>query len=527
MTTLSRPSLNRSQLLNGALLLTAATAYVILLYRTAWLGDDAFITLRTIDNAVHGYGLRWNVLERVQTYTHPLWMLLLLGIYAFTREAFYTTLAVSAALSIATFLWVGIIARRSHGSGTVLVLGLALSRCFVDYSTSGLENPLSHLLTVAFYALLLSSKASKSATTRLAWGAFLAGLSVVNREDTILIFAPILAWDAMREGVPKRAVLRTFCGGAIAPLLWTLFSIVYYGFPFPNTAYAKLNVHIPRSALALRGLEYVFDFVTYDPLSAAFVLTMLVLVFRSESARERAWGFGILLYLAYVVVIGGDFMSGRFFSVPFLMSALWLVEHLPAWKPLPTIGTAFAMVGLMLCPRHPLWSAPDTEPEAINVWQGSGIVDERLYYFATASLAHDGPTHTIRPWHERAIEGLELRLAGYRVVERAAVGYVGYFAGPEVHIIDTWALCDPLLSRIPYRAPKGKFRMGHFPRKRPTGYDRAVLGDARAIEPPQLARIYEDVQLATRGRLFTRERFAAILRLNLGAYTKELKQIRY
>jgi arabinofuranosyltransferase len=48
----------------------------------AWLCDDAYITFRTVDNFIHGYGLTWNVAERVQAYTHPLWMLLLSGVYA-------------------------------------------------------------------------------------------------------------------------------------------------------------------------------------------------------------------------------------------------------------------------------------------------------------------------------------------------------------------------------------------------------------------------------------------------------------
>ena len=60
---------------------------------SAWIQDDAFITLRTVDNFVEGYGLRWNPAERVQSYTHPLWMFLLSGLYFFTREAYFTTLA--------------------------------------------------------------------------------------------------------------------------------------------------------------------------------------------------------------------------------------------------------------------------------------------------------------------------------------------------------------------------------------------------------------------------------------------------
>ena len=51
--------------------------YLVLVVSNAWLSDDAYITFRTVDNVVNGYGLTWNVVERVQAYTHPLWMLLL------------------------------------------------------------------------------------------------------------------------------------------------------------------------------------------------------------------------------------------------------------------------------------------------------------------------------------------------------------------------------------------------------------------------------------------------------------------
>jgi len=77
-------------------------AYAVVLVRTAWMCDDAYITLRTIDNFVQGYGLVWNVGERVQVYTHPLWMFLISAFYALTREPYYTTLVISMLLSLST-----------------------------------------------------------------------------------------------------------------------------------------------------------------------------------------------------------------------------------------------------------------------------------------------------------------------------------------------------------------------------------------------------------------------------------------
>ena len=68
-------------------------AWALLLYAwvmNAWLGDDAFITFRTAQNLAEGFGPRWNPGERVQTYTHPLWMLLISLTFRITGEFYFT-----------------------------------------------------------------------------------------------------------------------------------------------------------------------------------------------------------------------------------------------------------------------------------------------------------------------------------------------------------------------------------------------------------------------------------------------------
>ena len=54
----------------------AVIAFVLVLINTAWIGDDAYISFRTIDNFTNGYGLTWNLNERLQTFTDPGMMLL-------------------------------------------------------------------------------------------------------------------------------------------------------------------------------------------------------------------------------------------------------------------------------------------------------------------------------------------------------------------------------------------------------------------------------------------------------------------
>ena len=113
--------------------------YGVVILRTAWLSEDAFITFRTVDNFIHGFGLTWNVSERVQAYTHPLWMLLLSIAYFLTREIYYTALAVCALTSLAAiYTYVRGVA-VSLPVATLGVLAAASAKAFVDYSTSGLE----------------------------------------------------------------------------------------------------------------------------------------------------------------------------------------------------------------------------------------------------------------------------------------------------------------------------------------------------------------------------------------------------
>ena len=78
--------------------LSAAASVFILaaLLKTAWVCDDAYITARTADNFLNGYGLRWNTDERVQAYTHPLWLFVFTAAYYFVRDPFMVYMALFA-----------------------------------------------------------------------------------------------------------------------------------------------------------------------------------------------------------------------------------------------------------------------------------------------------------------------------------------------------------------------------------------------------------------------------------------------
>jgi arabinofuranosyltransferase len=71
------------------------------------ISDDGLISLRTVLNVTHGNGLTFNVGERVQTFTHPLWLALLTAVYLVTGNVYYATFALSIAVSMWGF-WLAV-----------------------------------------------------------------------------------------------------------------------------------------------------------------------------------------------------------------------------------------------------------------------------------------------------------------------------------------------------------------------------------------------------------------------------------
>jgi arabinofuranosyltransferase len=488
-------------------------ALTTVLVRTAWVSDDAYMTFRTVDNFVQGHGLRWNVAERVQVYTHPLWLMIMTAAYRITHEAYFTSIAVSLALTVvAIWLWLGSVQRTSVATGDTIgdlagaipwIAALLLSRAFIDYSTSGLENPLTHLLLVAFLLVHLSGTPDPQ---RLG---VLACLVALNRPDALLIVLPALAlavWDSGSRGI-------LIALAAFAPLVaWELFSIVYYGFPFPNTAYAKLKTGIAERELVSQGALYLIDSVGRDPVTLAVIGVGLATAIRRGLRSGGAVALGMTIYLVYVVWIGGDFMSGRLLSAPLVAA----VVILAASRVTASVGAsmtataAVALIGLS-APHTTLADVRGSPPDAMA---STGIADERLFYAATNGLV-SAARDVAWPNHPAAENGRRLRREGRQVTTYCCNGMLGYFGGPDVYIVDIMGLGDPLLARLP--ALKS-WRIGHFQRLVPDGYLASVESDTNRVRDAKLAAYYDRLRLITRGPIWGRARFVAIMKMNLGAY---------
>jgi arabinofuranosyltransferase len=485
--------------------------FAVVLLQTAWVCDDAYVTFRTVDNFMQGYGLTWNISERVQAYTHPLWMLLLTVAFFLTRiDLYWISLTLSILLSLAA---VGVYAfgiARSALNASLGVLILTLSHAFTDYSTSGLENSLTHLLIVLFFLLSLRNDGTRKQLFLLA---LVAGLATLNRMDIILLLLPPLVYQAIR--LRQWQGVYALVGGFLPFLAWELFALLYYGFPFPNTAYAKLNTGIPAGELARQGVYYLLDSLARDPLTIFVILISITLVFFYRAWRALPLAVGIVLYLLYVVSIGGDFMSGRFLAAPLLGSVLLLssydITNMETWWPLPFLVLALLRFGLS-----------DLVPSSVDM---HGITDEReVYYEELGLLSTNRDTTTFyHAWKPDRRRHPDLSVQAHPI---GNIGMYGYYLGPEVHIIDYHGLSDALLARLPaLRDPR--WRPGHFRRTIPDGYPETLETGTNRIADDDLAAYYERLSLILRGNIFDTERMAEIWNINTGRYDHLIDHDRY
>ncbi|HEY9078315.1 MAG TPA: glycosyltransferase family 39 protein [Anaerolineaceae bacterium] len=494
------------------ILLLAVSAIVIL--RRAWISDDAYITFRTVDNLTQGYRLTWNITERVQAYTHPLWMFILAAVFQLTGELHFTTMILSTLLTLIVLflLW-----RRLALGEQAAVLGILIllfSKSFVDYATSGLENPLSHLLLAGFWIFFFAFQPGKR---NLFWLSLLASLGMLSRMDLGLVFVPALIFAWLRSN-PKRSWSALLLGQTPF-IMWEIFSILYYGFPFPNTAYAKLNTGIPQSEMLAQGLLYLLDALQFDPLAIVMIIAGIGTGFSSRDRRDWFLAMAVLLYVGYVVWVGGDFMSGRFLTIPLFLAVIALVRIDLSPVSSPVLGASYALIIILgLSVVNPTMRVSDFgEIDRGPVHVGSnGILDERMLYYGGTGLLNAQretplPTFYWAEWGEMA------RTEQQKVIDRDGIGLFSFAAGPQIYILDRLALADPLLARLPARR-RIDWRPGHYERVIPEGYRQSLLLETNAIDDPQLKLYYEKIRIITRGSLFSWQRLVEIWKMNTGQY---------
>jgi arabinofuranosyltransferase len=496
--------------------------FIAILYGNAWLSDDSMITMRTVDNLINGRRLTWNPNERSQVYTHPLWMFLNSAVYLFTNNPYISLYFLSFIFSILS-VWL-LLTKFSNNIGLIAIcFSLILSsKSFIDYSTSGLANPLFHFLVILYLVVFLNSNLNH----RLKLLTFLFSLIVLTRIDLAVLIGPSLLLEYWNRTWKER-ISGIFW---VFPIVgWEIFSMFYYGFPFPNTYYAKLNTTVSHSNRLMGGLHYLENSINFDPLTLTTIAAVIIFVFVAKKKKLYSIVVGMMLYIAYIFEIGGDYMSGRFLSVLLLLSIIIIlvVVNVSNWKVILLSIIAIMGVTLTIAPSPINFFVETTIKRNLEYPRFPhqyGIGDEKAYYYRHTGLVILDLLNPTFPDFSYAHAGnrlLKMVLDGKNARNATIVefvGFAGYIIADNLYVLDSMGIGDPFIARIPCLMSENP-RVGHYQRAIPDGYYfTRSYGISNTIENEDLHYFYDKLMIVTMGDLFSLDRLKEIYNFNIRKY---------
>ena len=306
----------------------SAVVFLIIITVLAWQSDDAYHAYIMAKNLVLGRGFVYNAGERATASSCPLFTLVIACGYLVFRNMFLCSLLICIIFS--TMAYVIVVNNFCHSRGHVFIAFFTMvgSLCFISYTTSGLENCMLYFLTALFLKYFFKDRLYNA--KRMFLLAILISLIAMTRMDAVLMFIPMILYVflARRDKVSFLRAVPIGLAGLLPFIGWEIFSIIYYGFPFPNTAYVKLGTDIPEKEYLTRGIQYLLTSLSFDPILIIVPLIAVFLVLKIKKSNYFVCILGVILYICYVCYIGGDFMVGRHFTVLFLMSLICALKYM-------------------------------------------------------------------------------------------------------------------------------------------------------------------------------------------------------
>ena len=499
----------------------------------AWQSDDSYHAYIMAKNLVDGNGFVYNIGQRATASTCPLFTLVVAAGYFVIRDMFFVSLLINIVFSAIAFNILLKYFCRTKKQIVFCLITLIGSVSFVSYTTSGLENSMLFFLGAIFMKLFFASERYNAKTMfKLA---ILVALIAMTRMDAVLIFAPmaVFVYLTKRDGVSFGKAVLLGIAGLLPFVLWELFSTFYYGFPFPNTAYAKLGTDFALRDYLIRGARYYLNAAICDPVILVVPLFVLLAAISVWKAQYIVCMTGPVIYGFYLLFIGGDFMMGRHFTLLFFISLICYIDienrefsELGRGASFHRTFTGFIIAAVAFTAT----SHVITDQFLFGRTFGSPISDERAGYFTTSSLFNNvvslirtGDLCIQNTWNDDSVKELrDNEMSGG--ILTSVPGITKYYNN-DLYLNDLYALGDPYLAHLPAVKEHG-WRIGHMWREAPVGYMNLVRYEwgTGAIKNKAAKEYYEIIDEITRGDLFDPDRIAKVININLGRYNYLLEE---
>jgi arabinofuranosyltransferase len=317
------------------------------------IADDAYITLTYARNLASGEGLVWAGGVKVEGYTDFLWVLI--GAAAFKLDVdpvvMYRIVGISAGAGLLAAVWAWnerySVAEPWARLAPVL---LAAMGPIAYWAIAGLEA--TAYASLAFIATLAGLIGGRYAIV----SGVLFFLAALAHPDAVVLFAPVSGYvllKARRDGTWREAFGLILAFAVPFGLYW-IARWAYFGYPMPNTFYAKDTFsweHIED------GFAYMRSFAPLAGYFAAFLILRGLMKGLRDRPQASLLAVQLGLWLAYMLYVGGDFMELSRFLVPILpafalllQESGWIVATQARFR-----KTAFGVSGAIAVAASVLW----------------------------------------------------------------------------------------------------------------------------------------------------------------------------
>ena len=416
------------------------------------MSDDGFIYLRVVRNFVEGHGPVFNVGERVEAATGPMWVgvLALADLIAPIRLEWLAVI-IGLVLSVGGLACAVLGARRLLGitGGEIAVpAGAAVLVAvppFWTFATSGLETGLAFAWLGGCLWILAAWAHGQGRLA--AWQAVVLGLGSLIRPDFWLFTLAFVGVVTVLAGDSWRDRVRVLAWALALPVLYQLFRMGFYGSLVPNPAVAK-------EASGTRwdvGWDYLRESTSpywlWAPvlvLAVGAYLPLLSALRRDRLRRELvvvgAFAIAAFVHVVFVVKVGGDFMHARL-----VLPALFAFAAPVAVVPWRRAYAASALLVPWVIAGLFVLRSDDDRFDAFNGRKNPVTLDDfgwgegggaRAFYTGPGVYYIDSRLD-VAP-----LDGRESEVAV------SGIGVAGYALGPDVYILDMLGLGDALTSHL-------------------------------------------------------------------------------
>jgi arabinofuranosyltransferase len=435
--------------------LALAVVGLVLAWRCRFIQDDAFISFVYARNLVEGRGLTWSG-ARIEGYTNPLWVLwIALGLRCGVDAIAWSWLGGMISFA-ATLIATWRLALRLLDRALPALLAVALlvvNYSVLAYATGGLETMAqTALLAWAAVAAEDLRRGAPRTVRNAATLSLLLAAAVMTRPDSALPGLALAAWAAfamLRRHDARRVWLALVLPAALVLGAWLGWKLAYYGRLLPNTFYAKTGV---TAAMTANGAAYIGRFLHWYRLWPVFAVGLVALAARRRDldARLLAPLAVVVSWLAYIVLVGGDFMEFRLL-VPITPFLFLLLAHLVCAQVAPLLRGQAVVIALVVI--------------ALLAW--GSVHHARTFRTQTADQALDSipalaDFYKVYPDGDWSVIGRALRreLANTDpLVALDAVGAVPWYSG--LRTVDQLGLNDAFVAEHGLRADASYRRPGH------------------------------------------------------------------